>query len=174
MSLGRFNIAAGFSITDVIVTTWTPLVERKTVVMLFGSVELALEPKLTGSGVGCALWAEVGGEKCRVGLDGLEDGGIAEGAVVVGGEDIGGDRWLVVELTSDEGSVVETSMPLEGIMGPEGTVDRLYYGEIYRLLWSQQTYQAAGSSVHIKPSLFPNPTASGVERLRNRPRVHPA
>jgi hypothetical protein len=37
---GWFNIAAGFSTTEVIVRTWMPLVERRVVVMLFGSLEL--------------------------------------------------------------------------------------------------------------------------------------
>lgn len=145
--------------------------------MLFGSAELALGPMLTGGEVGCVLWVEVGGggggTKCRVELDGLKDVWIAEGVVVVGGEDIGEDRWLVVELTSEEGSVVEMAMSLEGIMGLEGVEDGLYYGEIYRLLPWQQTYQAAGSR-HMGLSWIPIPTVSDAKRLRNRPRVHPA
>lgn len=130
--------------------------------MLFGSAELALGPMLTGGEVGGVLWVEVGGggTKCRVELDGLKDVWIAEGVVVVGGEDIGEDRWLVVELTSEEGSVVEMAMSLEEIMGPEGVEDGLCCGEIHRLLPWQQTYQAAGSR-HMGLSWIPIPTVSG-------------
>jgi len=56
---GRFNLAAGFSTTVVIVTTSRPLVEVRVVVMLSGTLELALELTLTGSGAGCVLWVEV-------------------------------------------------------------------------------------------------------------------
>lgn len=144
--------------------------------MLFGSAELTLEPILTGGEVGSVLWVEVGGKKCRVELKGLKDVGIAEGVVVVGGGGIDKDEWLVVELTSEEGSVVEMSMALEGIMGPEGVEeveDGLCCGEIYCLLLWQQTYQAAGSR-HVELSWIPIPMESGAERLENRPRVHPA
>jgi hypothetical protein len=50
---------------------------------------------------------KVGVVFCRVELDGLDDTGIAEGVVVVDGEDIDVDKWVVVELTSGNGRVVE-------------------------------------------------------------------
>lgn len=69
--------------------------------MLFGgSLELELEPilTLTGSEVGCAFWVEVGVAICRLGLDGLDGVGSAEGVVVVGEEDLDVNKWLVVEV----------------------------------------------------------------------------
>lgn len=66
--------------------TWMPLVEMMVVVMLFGSLELAFEPTLSGSEVGCGLWVGVGAALCRVELDGLVEIGIAAGYVVADGE----------------------------------------------------------------------------------------
>ena len=105
------------------------------VVMLFGSPELTLEAILTGSEVGCTVWAGVVGVvRCRIKLDGLDDVEIEVGVVVADGEDIEVDRWLVVELTSESGRVVDMSMLLGGITGAEGMEVRLHSGEIYHLL----------------------------------------
>lgn len=55
------------------------------VVMLFGSLESALEPILTGNEIGCGLWVGAGGALCGGELDELVDTGIAAGVVVVNG-----------------------------------------------------------------------------------------
>lgn len=108
--------------TDVIVKTWMPLVERMVVVMLSGWLELALEPILAGSEVGCGLWVETGAALCEVELDGLVDIGIAVVDVVVDVEYIDVDKWVVVELTSRTGGVGTGGVTevLLGVMGLEG------------------------------------------------------
>jgi len=121
-----------------------PLVKRRVVVILFGSLKLGLESTLTGSTVGTPwIGVKVGVATCRVGLDGLDDTWIAEGVVVVDGEGIDVDKWVVVELTSGNGRVIE--MLLGGAMGPEGVERGLGSSETYRLLPWQANIPVSGS-----------------------------
>jgi hypothetical protein len=145
--------------------TWIPLVERMVVVMLFGSLELALEPTLTGREVGCGLWVEVGAALCRVGLGGLVERGIAAGDGVGDGEYIDVDKWVVVELTSRTGGVIST---LLGVTGSEGLEGKLRSSEIRYVFYShgRQTYQL--DTAHKIGAM-----ASSAKQLKNRPRVHP-
>lgn len=70
--------------------------------MLSGWLEVALGPIMARGEVGCGLWVEpgLGAALCGVELDGLVDIGTAVGIVVVDGEYIDVDKWVVVELTS--------------------------------------------------------------------------
>lgn len=103
------------------------------VVMLFGSLELALETMLTGSEIGCGLWVGVGAALCGGGLDELVDIGIAAGVVVGNGRCIEVGKWVVVELTSGIGGVIEL---LEGAMELEGVEDELGSSEIRYIVYS--------------------------------------